>query len=191
MISETKFNFFIHLNINVGELFKLLWRTDVWVWAMHWWKRWHIWYEWMQKQAREGNRGCASVRATYLSVSEQLPGCLYVCLYRCLYRCVPLLARATAWLPASAWESAFTAPPCSTRPRQACPFLPLQRQYNHQMTQTTQFSKTARLKASTIQSMNPKFSQAFVLNMTNWQCTFVKWKTIIIQQWPKQSQGTR
>ena len=53
--------------------------------------------------------------------------------------CVPLLARATAWLPDSAWESAFTAPPCSTRPRQACPFLPLQRQYNHQMTKTTQF----------------------------------------------------
>ena len=91
-----------------------------------------------------------------LCVPLQLPGCLYVCLYvyvplyvsLCvplyvrLYvpLCEPLLARATACLlpaSASAWESAFTAPHCSTRPRQPCPFLPLQRQYNHQMTQTT------------------------------------------------------
>ena len=97
-------------------------------------------YEWHMSGCRSGQR-----RKQRLSLcacrclSEQLP--LYVPLCVPLYvpLCVLLLARATAWLPDSAWESAFTAPPCSTRPRQACPFLPLQRQYNHQMTQTTQF----------------------------------------------------
>ena len=94
-------------------------------------------YEWMQK--RKQRLSLCACRC----LSEQLPQCASMCAFiRASMRlyvplCVPLLARATAWLPDSAWESAFTAPPCSTRPRQACPFLPLQRQYNHQMTQTT------------------------------------------------------
>ena len=89
----------------------------------------------MQKRTKEGNRGFASLRASVIAwlplcLPLQLSPCLYVCLYVyvLLYvpLCVPLLARATArLLPSSdsAWESAFTAPPCSTRPRQ--PSLPL------------------------------------------------------------------
>ena len=100
-------------------------------------------YEWMQKRPEK------ETEVEPLCVPLPLQATASLCASMCAFirasmrlyvpLCVPLLARATAWLPDSAWESAFTAPPCSTRPRQACPFLPLQRQYNHQMTQTTQF----------------------------------------------------